>query len=285
MDLHSLSRDTQDLNDNSEIKQTSCMVLVQLEIPSDASPDKRAQLQDQTVVVMQNRISNLNLSDASVKPIGHERVLTELPKVPYFETCEQLVSIRGLLEFKKVLKSSPVLGTLKPENISQAMLRGRECFIERLKDKCEEYLVETQPLLTGAALEPGKTRFKNRSQDSYEVCLRITETKYLAKEVNKVVALTLNGQVYGLFLITPEFFSNSSYEACIDGHFNQDEVQLLAAVLNAGALPIELRIVEKGTVSAHPNLVWIFVILIIGAVILYLVLKRKSGRSSLQTTS
>ncbi|MBI3659426.1 protein translocase subunit SecD [Candidatus Acetothermia bacterium] len=248
-----------------------CMLTVQLDIPPDAPQDKKDQLLSQTLVVVENRINGLGLTEPIISAVGSDRVLIQLPGAKDTELCQQIVNIQGQLEFKIVIKSSSVEGELKTADLRQEILKSRECYIPKLKDNCQEYLVDTEPLLTGSALEPGKQQMvvttpspSNPSPIVVSLTFNQEGAQKFRDAVVKVgpdtaqdakrLAIVLDKQVYSAPVIRADLYNEAKNgklirQAQITGKFTVDEGKLLASVLNAGALPTKLTTIQNATVG------------------------------------
>ena len=250
-----------------------CMLTVKLDIPPDAAQEKKDQLLSQTLVVVENRINGLGLTEPIISAVGSDRVLIQLPGAKDTELCQQIVNIQGQLEFKKVLKSSSIPDdpNLNTENLRQERLKSRECYIPKLQDNCQEYLVEAQPLLTGSSLEPGKQQMVVTTpspSNPSPIVVSLTFTQEGAELFRRAVvavgpdtaqdakrlAIVLDKQVYSAPVIRADLYNEAKNgklirQAQITGKFTVDEGKLLASVLNAGALPTKLTTIQNATVG------------------------------------
>jgi protein-export membrane protein SecD len=248
-----------------------CMLTLQLEIPPDRTAEQRQQLLDQTLVVINNRVNALGLTEPIISPVGADRVLIQLPGADTAQMCEEIAGIRGVLEFKMALKDSSLEGELKPESRRQEVLPSRECFIERERDKCRYYLIETEVLVGGEDLDPGKAKMltdtsTRLSGSPFIVEMTFTESgaRKFAQALVKVgprdapspkqLAIVLDGQVQSAPYVEPNLYRDAKNrgiirQATITGQFTIDEAKLLAAVLNAGALPTTTMPIQKAVVG------------------------------------
>jgi preprotein translocase subunit SecD len=250
-----------------------CMIMVQIKPleGSEVTPEKMQQLLSQTIVVLENRVNGLGLTEPTISSAGTDRVLIQLPGEQQSDLCNQITNIRGILEFKKVLKSTSVTDELKTDNINQEVLKGRECFDQKLKDQCQEYLVEREPLLRGDALEAGKAKVQvtqvtpqNPNPIMVELNMNVEGGKGFSQALVKVgpnnvndykrLAIVLDNQVYSAPGITPDLYNDarngrSIRQAVITGQFTNEQAKLLASVLNAGALPTAIEVIQNATVG------------------------------------
>ncbi len=248
-----------------------CMIMVQIKPDKPKTPEELQQLLSQTKIVLENRVNGLGLTEPIISEAGLDRVLIQLPGEQQSELCTQITNIRGILEFKKVIKSTTVTDELKTENINQEVLKGRECFVEKLKSDCEEYLVESEPLLRGDALEAGKAKVlitqvspQNPNPINVELNMDVDGGKEFSQALVKVgpnnvtdykrLAIVLDNQVYSAPGITPELYNDakngrSIRQAVITGKFTNEQAKLLASVLNAGALPTAIEVIQNATVG------------------------------------
>jgi preprotein translocase subunit SecD len=125
------------------------------------------------------------------------------------------------------------------------------------KDRTREtgrYLLGPAPVV-GSAVKTGQAEF---DQNTSEWSTRVDFTgdggdkfKALAtQQVNKQVAIVLDGVVQSAPVIQPNLLTNFNNTAQITGNFTEGEAKDLASVLRFGALPVQLERQAVQTVSA-----------------------------------
>lgn len=240
------------------------MLLMQAQIPPGTSPQDAQDILDRIVTILDNRVNQLGLVEPIITKAGRDRVLVELPGTIDPEQAKSLVGQTALLEFKKVIKTGRQ-GELTKAAF-QEILPARECTIPGQEERCQEYLVEAEPLLTGAALSdasvqvtsPGTTR---RAAGQLYILMSFNPegARDFAGVINKLnvddrMAIILDDVVYSAPSITKSIKDaarnqRSLDSAVIEGQFTMEEARLLAVVLRAGALPVPLEIIQNVTVG------------------------------------
>lgn len=228
------------------------------------SQKEKDDMLDEVVTILDNRVNQLGLVEPVITKAGSDRVLVELPGTIDPEQAKNLVGQTALLEFKKVIKAERP-GELSPAAF-QEVLSGRECNVEELKEQCQEYLLEADTLLTGAALadasvqvtQPG-TRGRAAGRLYIQMDFNPEGAKDFAAVINKLnvddrIAIILDNVVYSAPSITKSIkeaarTQRSLDSAIIEGQFTMEEARLLAVVLRAGKLPAPLEIIQNVTVG------------------------------------
>src|SRR5581483_2888305 len=164
---------------------------------------------------------------------------------PAFRIPKRRRSIQqtALLEFKLVddthsvqdaLKSGPPPGT--------QILYGQDR---------APYLLQAQPLMTGAYIADAHVRPSSRLEGPYvELVLNNTGARLFeritAENVKRRLAIVLDNKVYSAPVIQERI---SGGRASITGRFEMKDARELAIVLRAGALPAPLEVAEERTVG------------------------------------
>jgi len=236
------------------------MLLLQARIPPATSPQDAGDILDRIVTILDNRVNQLGLVEPVITKTGNDRVLVELPGTIDPEQAKSLVGQTALLEFKKVIKTGRQ-GELSPEAFQEVLL-GRECTLPGQEAQCQEYLVEAEPLLTGAALSDASVQVstpgsRQRNAGGLYILMKFNAegAKDFAAVINKLnvddrMAIILDNIVYSAPSITKGIKDaarnqRSLDSAIIEGQFTMEEARLLAVVLRAGALPVPLDIIQN----------------------------------------
>ena len=209
---------------------------------------------EQTLETIRNRVDELGLAEPEIVRQGEYDILVQLPGVSDMESAKELIRKVALLEFKLVVEDREMLSEALKGNVPE----GTELLYEKVRDRdtgevIEEnpYLLEEETLLTGeviteAYMNPDSTtgsyhvflEFDRRGADIFETITR--------ENVDRRLAVILDNTVYFAPNID-EPIPNG--KAVIKGRFTVDEAREMVIVLNAGALPATLTLLEERTVG------------------------------------
>lgn len=234
------------------------MLLLEAQIPADASDQDKGDIMDRIVTILENRVNQLGLTEPVITPSGDGRVMVQLPGTTNPETAKSIVGQTALLEFKKVIRAGVSPGeAIAPTSPLEEVLYDSEGI---------PYLVEMEPLLTGAALAnataqvASASNLQSLSQGRYYVALRFNDNGAydFTSAINRLavddrLAIVLDGVVQSSPSITQgikdEARRGTVYDAIIQGYSDQEHVRQIAIVLRAGALPVPVQIIQNVTVG------------------------------------
>jgi len=168
----------------------------------------------------------LNVELAGVKDIA--QAIKMIGETPYLEFREE----RPKEETEKILEEQ------KKNNPEYAFV--------------DPYFVPSQPLLTGKYLKKAQLDFNPRTYEPM-VSLEFNDegTKIFAeltkKNVGKILAIYLDGQPISLPVVQEEITQG---KAQITGKFTAEEAKKLVENLNAGALPVPIKLISQQSVGA-----------------------------------
>jgi preprotein translocase subunit SecD len=187
--------------------------------PRDGEVSKKDM--EQLTAVMRERVDELGVGETVIQPEGDDRLIIELPGVQDPEQAVEAIGRTAYLEFKT--------------SDGETILTGQD-----LKD--------AQGALDPTTQEPLINLEFNRegSKVFAEVTTRLTE-EYRQQDPRRAIGIYLDDKL----LTNPnvnEPIPNG--QAQISGGFaSLDEAANLAALLRAGALPVNVEIIEKRTVG------------------------------------
>ncbi|MBV9055837.1 MAG: protein translocase subunit SecD [Candidatus Eremiobacteraeota bacterium] len=226
--------------------QGGARLLLQL-YPTEEVPQITSQVQAQTREVIDRRINGLGVAEPSISNVGTDRILVELPAVKNPDQAEQVLKQVAVLQYKIVpfdvmQKAEAALATLKNPNVPS-----------KEKAAAEKYVAETAYALSGNVVYSGKDL--KSAQASYDQGGRpniLFQTKDPAK-FGKLTASNLQKPL-GIFLdhhyLSAPIIQSPIYDnGQITGAFTEEDTVTLANELNAGALPVSVKIVEKETIG------------------------------------
>jgi preprotein translocase subunit SecD len=228
-----------------------------------------AQKQDtlnRVITILNNRVDQYGMTNAEIKPMGTDRVLVNLPGTKDPAEARQLIGQTAILEFHKVVQAGTSPNSdLVPTSSSQEVLKDRDGI---------PYLVDTAPLLTGAALSDARVRTSQSMQNAGQLYIALTFNQQGAQDfVNALrtlkgddpntpqnegdlLAVVLDNVIYSAPRITQSIkdaaaqgWRNVQNTTTISGKFTKDEATRIAVVLRAGALPVAVKVVEENTVG------------------------------------
>ncbi len=201
---------------------------------SALSPDRKAEALTSLKEVIERRVNLFGISEPSVQTSSfeaHDRIIVELPGVNDTQSAIGLIGQTASLTFAELnTPSSPSPGT---------------------------QVVEDQPLykptdLTGADLKSARVSYDNTTgkpvvsivftQEGGEKFAKLTEAN-----VGKPLPILLDNQLVTAPIVQDKITGG---QAQISGDFTNEAAQNLAIQLNAGALPVPVKIVEQRVVGA-----------------------------------
>ncbi|NMA02415.1 MAG: protein translocase subunit SecD [Clostridia bacterium] len=198
-------------------------VQVRLEAPTGSSDDDL----ERAVAIISNRIDGLGVAEPDIRREGANRILVELPGVDNPDEAITLIGKTALLEFKRA-------------DTLETVVTGKD-----LKDAKEamnpnEALPQNKYYVGLQFNEEGAKKFAEATKDLVE--------KYPnTQDPNRVIAIFLDNQLIGAPTVN-EAIPNG--QAQISGGFaTLDDARNQALLLRSGALPVELKIIEKRTVG------------------------------------
>jgi len=226
--------------------QGGARLLLQL-YPTAEVPQITSQVQAQTREVIDRRINGLGVAEPSISNVGTNRILVELPAVKNPDQAEQVLKQVAVLEYKivpfdVVQKADADVALLAQPNLSA-------------KDKAaaELYVSKTAYEKSGDVVYSGKDL--KGAQASYDQAGR-PDITFQTKDPAKFGKLTSSNlqKPLGIFLdhryLSAPIIQSPIYDSGqITGQFSQEQTITLANELNAGALPVSVRIVEKETIG------------------------------------
>ena len=205
-------------------------------------------LNQQTRIVIDRRINSLGVSEPVIEALGADKILLQLPGVSDLDQARKIATQQAFLEIK-----APVL------DASGAVVPGQ--------------FVSLNPPLTGANLKPTFVEFQG-SNNAPVVHFEFgapDDARWiqLSKDyLQKPVQITLDGQQISAPVIQQVFTSGSGV---ISGNFTTASAKDLSTLLNSGALPVPLEIVQSSRVEPTLGLDSVHRSLVAGAIGLLLV--------------
>ncbi|MDD3773868.1 MAG: protein translocase subunit SecD [Patescibacteria group bacterium] len=210
--------------------QGGAHLVYQLDLSKVAKEDQISAV-DSTLEVVRNRIDKFGVSEPTIQAeqiAGERAVLVELPGIKDLEQAKQLIGSTAQLEFWEQ-------GNTDDKTVVNEYLPG---------------FIPTK--LTGKQLKKAQPTVNQQTQ-AWEVALEFNSegAKLFAditkRNLGKPVAIVLDNQPVSVPTVQTEITGGS---AVITGQFDAAEAKRLAIQLNAGALPVPVKLIEERTVEA-----------------------------------
>lgn len=209
-----------------------------------AVPGQNTPINDETIngliKVFENRVNASGTTEAVVQQVGKDRILVEIPGVDPGIVKRRLLKT-ALLEFKEPAKY---------EKIDKITTDGKK-IIEKTPSEKEAQYVWMETGITGKDLKKAQAvsdgagnwlihfSFKGPAIEKFG---KLTE-----RLVGKPLAIFLDGKLISSPVVRTAITGG---EGQIEGRFTAEEAQDLAVQLNAGALPVPVKIIQERSVGA-----------------------------------
>jgi len=226
-------------------------LLLQL-YPTAEVPTITSQVQAETIQVIQRRVDGLGVTAPTITKVGNNRIGVDLPDVKDPAQAEKLLKQVAVLDYKIV----PV------QVMQQAEADLVACKANPKDSKACQFVAEGAYAASGPVVYSGKDL--KGAQAGYDQGGR-PNIDFQTKDPARFGRLTTKalGKPLGLFLdhrylSAPTIQSPIFGSGQITGNFTQKQTITLANELNAGALPVRTRIIEKegiGPTLGHIDLV------------------------------
>ncbi|GAB4251353.1 MAG: protein translocase subunit SecD [Thermoleophilia bacterium] len=223
---------------------------------------------EQAITIMQERVNRLGVTEPEIQRQGEWKISVQLPGIDDPEKAVEVIGKTAVLEFYDVqqfgqsfLSQEEALAAAGVESEDE-LPPGQRLLVwpaegEGVTDRW--YLVEEEPLMTGSALESAAVGIDQNNQPKVDMeftgegaqqFAEITGTLAQRAQVtgqDQLLAIVLDGVIQSAPRVQERI---SGGRAEITGRFSLEEAENLALVLQTGALPVELEIVEERQVGA-----------------------------------
>jgi preprotein translocase subunit SecD len=210
--------------------------LVLQALPSPLVPEINPEVMRGVETVINNRINSLGVSETLVQRSGKDRLIVELPGIKDPQLAKDRIGTTALLEFKELAQGENGLPIWKSLDLTGAEFKH----------------AQASPMVSGG-LWRVSFEFKPEGAKKFgELTSRL---------VGKQIGIFLDGEptdrgadgrpvpiseYRGVTVREPILGGNGE----ITGNFNKDQAVDLSVKLNAGALPVPVKILEERTVGA-----------------------------------
>lgn len=175
----------------------------------------------QTISVLEKRLNPQGTKEVILKPEGLDRIIVEIPEETDLKKVESLISKTAHLEFKEQ-KINPALKQLEWKTVMEGTaIKNAEAVYSGGNE---------QPVVSFELTKEGTALFG----------------EVTSRNVNKPLAIVFDGKIISAPNVAEPILGGRGQ---ISGSMDFAECQNLAVLLNAGALPMPVEIMESMTVS------------------------------------
>ena len=199
-------------------------VMVRLEAPEGTSDEEM----NSAITIINNRINSLGVTEPEVRREGTNRISVELPGVDNPEEAVEMIGTTAKMEFIRVDTGETVIS-------GNDLAKSYGDVDEKTINVGERY---------GVSLE-----FTSEGTKKFAAATQDLMSKYPVEvnRQNRVIAIVLDGEVLSAPAVNAVI--NDGKARIAGGFESQEEVNNLAMLLQSGALPVELQLLEKRTVG------------------------------------
>ncbi len=185
--------------------------------------------------VIEKRVNLFGVSESVVQSskLGNERrILVDLPGVKDSSAAADLVGKTAQLDFRELSSSPSGEASLSATVVSDSFVATG---------------------LTGADLKSAQVSFDSQGQTGPQVQIVFTETgakkfgEITQRNVQKPLAIFLDDQLVTAPIVKQEIIGGNGV---ISGQFSVEQAKQLSIQLNAGALPVPIKILEQRSIGA-----------------------------------
>jgi protein-export membrane protein SecD len=208
----------------------------------------QTQIVGQSIEVVRRRIDELGTREPTIQQQGTERILVQVPGLRDPEELKRILSTTAKMSFRLVDTNG---------NVQQAV-QGRvpaddELLYEEGPAGPQPYLVQRRVMVSGDRLRNASGGFDQRTGQpvvNFTFDTRgATEFGNVTKvNVGRPFAIVLDNKVISAPVIREPILGGQGQ---ISGNFTLQTANDLAVLLNAGALPAKLTVIEERTVGAE----------------------------------
>lgn len=228
-------------------------IFLSMEVETEGIPqDKMEQEVDKAMQIIRNRIDQFGVASPTIGRQGKNKIVVELPGEKDPERAKAVIGKTARLEFRLVNDD------LLPAAVEGRVPDGYELLYEDIRDPVTHERTETRPvlvekrvLMTAENLERAFPTF-DPVTGSPNIAFQFNSQgavqfgEITSRNVNRKLAIILDGIVQSSPVIRTAILGG---HGVIEGRFTMDEAKDLAVVLNAGALPAAIRIIEERAVG------------------------------------
>ncbi|MGE0255686.1 MAG: protein translocase subunit SecD [Alphaproteobacteria bacterium] len=219
---------------------------IRLELTEDARQRRIATVVEQSIEIVRRRVDELGTTEPSIQRQGDDRILVEVPGIDNPEHLKQILSRTAKLTFHLVDEGASLSDAMAGRVPAGSMLLIEPASATRPETP---FVVRREVVVAGDQLVDAQPSFQDgRPVVSFRFdavgARRFGDVT--SQHVHERLAIVLDNKVVSAPTIQSPILGGSGI---ITGNFTVQEVNDLALVLRAGALPADINILEERTIG------------------------------------
>ncbi len=209
--------------------------------------DRKDYALQQSIEIVRRRVDETGTKEPVIQRQGEDRIVLQLPGIDDPERIKGLLGRTAKLTFHLVDLESMDSSTKKRIPVSSIRIPSSRSEVQ--SGGLTDYILKRRAILTGDMLVDASPSFQDgRPVVSFRLDNRGAKrfADVTTENVGKPFAIVLDGEVISAPRIQSPILGGN---AVITGSFSTEEVQDMALLLRAGALPAPLNILEERTVG------------------------------------
>lgn len=239
VDMEKTRRILRNVDNNLSILVSEDEKTIEARLTDMAVKEITDQVIDQSIEIVRRRVDETGTREPTIQRQGDKRIIVQLPGVENPEYIKEILGQTAKLSFHLV------------DTSTRSSLRsgGGIMRLPMAENPAEEIGIERRPMLTGDMLVNAQPSFQ---QGMPVVSFRLNGVgarkfcDVTKRHTNEPFAIVLDRKVISAPNINEPICGGS---AVISGSFTVEEVNNLALLLRAGALPAPLKVMEERTVG------------------------------------
>ena len=218
--------------------------------------------QNSIIRIMRTRIDSMGVSEPLIQPKGSDQVVIELPAIKDKDQAIAMLQSTARMEFRHLwdvhyanAKRYRPMAARYTMDVSQDAKGDIYTFTDSNGKEIpqSQILADSRLILTGDDLRPVTTTTKDPQNYQAVVAMEFTKegkrkfADFTRRNVGEILAIVLDGKILSAPSIDEPILDG---RAIIRGRFTTEEAQRLAEFINAGALPVPLKVIQLQSVEA-----------------------------------
>ncbi|MHB1551363.1 MAG: protein translocase subunit SecD [Vulcanimicrobiaceae bacterium] len=226
--------------------QGGARLLLQL-YPTADVPQITPQVQNETMQVIDNRINGLGVTEPQISKSGFNRILVELPQVKNPGQAEAVLKQVAVLEYKIVPPNVVQQAEADLQIANSPTATPKERAAAKAYIALGAYNASGPVVYSGKDLKSAAAGYDTSNQPDIIFTTKnpLKFAKLTQANLGKALGIFLDKRYLSAPIINGVISSNGQ----ITGQFTADQTITLANELNAGALPVSVKIVENETIG------------------------------------
>ena len=240
-------------------------VRVVLQAEKDKLPEGQKWSSDKLnsiIRIMRTRIDSMGVSEPLIQPKGDDQIVIELPDIKNKDEAIALLQSTARMEFRHLwdvhytgAKRYRPMAARYTMEVSSDEKGDVYTFIDAEGKEIpqSQIIADSRLILTGDDLKPVSSATKDPQNYQAVVAMEFTKqgrqkfAEFTRRNVGEILAIVLDGKILSAPSIDEPILDG---KAIIRGRFTTEEAQRLAEFINAGALPVPLKVIQLQSVEA-----------------------------------